>query len=489
MATVNFDVQFAENAYTVQFEETSMELDAQFEPNGGGGGGGGAVNSVNGKTGTVVLDAGDLEYDDEETYAAGSVGAELTSLKGDLSLKADYITDTARGAIASFSDGADNVPVKDLTVAIEPVQSGSGDPSPTNVRPISGHTQAKVTRYGINIWDEDWELGVWNGSGGKTPSNTAIRSKNYIPVTPSTTYYLKFPSRYTSGLIIRELDKNKGFLTTTTKETAGTFTVGSGCYFIVMCTYGSDNITTYNNDISINYPSTDTAYHAYNGQTVTISLDGTIYGGTLDVTTGVLTVTHTYYQFTGQETINGSATNAYINTSNFPTQMSVGTWYTDAKTKCDCLPKTNVGKGIRFGADNKTIYFYDLPDIVPAITDKASLDTWIASQKPCITYPIESFTVQLTAQEVSTLLGQNNVWADTGNTEVEYRADTKLYIEKLTVPTEDDMVADHAISSGSFFMIGNTLYRATTAIASGATITVGTNATRLSLSDALNALS
>lgn len=60
-----------------------MELDAQFEPNGGGGGGG-AVNSVNGKTGTVVLDAGDLEYDDSETYAAGSVGAELSSLKGDL---------------------------------------------------------------------------------------------------------------------------------------------------------------------------------------------------------------------------------------------------------------------------------------------------------------------------------------------------------------------------------------------------------------------
>ena len=50
----------------------------------GGGGGGGAVNSVNGKTGTVVLDAGDLEYDDEETYAAGSVGATLTSYKSDI---------------------------------------------------------------------------------------------------------------------------------------------------------------------------------------------------------------------------------------------------------------------------------------------------------------------------------------------------------------------------------------------------------------------
>jgi hypothetical protein len=97
-------------------------------------------------------------------------------------------------------------------------------------------------------------------------------------------------------------------------------------------------------------------------------------------------------------------------------------------------------------------------------------------------------TYQLTPQEITSLLGTNNIWSDAGTVDVEYRADTKLYIEKLTAPTEDDMVADHAISANTFFMVGNTLYRATTAIASGATITVGTNAIKLSLSDALNAL-
>lgn len=49
-----------------------------------GGGGGGAVQSVNGQTGTVVLDAGDLEYDDEETYTSGTVGKEISNLKGGL---------------------------------------------------------------------------------------------------------------------------------------------------------------------------------------------------------------------------------------------------------------------------------------------------------------------------------------------------------------------------------------------------------------------
>lgn len=126
-----------------------MELDAQFEPNGGGGGGGGTSNyndlsnkpsinnvtlsgnksasdlglgtyskpsggipasdlasavqtslgkadtalqsapvtSVNSKTGAVVLGAGDLAYDSTATYSSGTVGDELSDLKGDINDK------------------------------------------------------------------------------------------------------------------------------------------------------------------------------------------------------------------------------------------------------------------------------------------------------------------------------------------------------------------------------------------------------------------
>lgn len=47
-------------------------------------------------------------------------------------------------AIATFSDGA-NLPMPKLEVGIEPVQEGSGDPSPENVRPISGWDEVNVT--------------------------------------------------------------------------------------------------------------------------------------------------------------------------------------------------------------------------------------------------------------------------------------------------------------------------------------------------------
>ena len=39
-------------------------------------------------------------------------------------------------------------------------------------------------------------------------------------------------------------------------------------------------------------------------------------------------------------------------------------------------------------------------------------------------------TYQLTPTEVKTLLGSNNVWADSGDVTIEYYADTKLYIDK-----------------------------------------------------------
>ena len=39
-------------------------------------------------------------------------------------------------------------------------------------------------------------------------------------------------------------------------------------------------------------------------------------------------------------------------------------------------------------------------------------------------------TYQLSAQEIKSLLGVNNVWSDAGDVDVEYRADTKLYIDK-----------------------------------------------------------
>ena len=79
-----------------------------------------------------------------------AVGDELSDLKN--ALTAVEIVDTASGAIASFADGSDGVPVKGLKVQLEPIQAGSGDPSPDNVRPISGGSSVTVDEDGEELF-------------------------------------------------------------------------------------------------------------------------------------------------------------------------------------------------------------------------------------------------------------------------------------------------------------------------------------------------
>ena len=51
------------------------------------------VSSVAGKTGAVQLDAGDIEFDDSETYVAGSIGAEVSAQKNAIDQLAGGTTD------------------------------------------------------------------------------------------------------------------------------------------------------------------------------------------------------------------------------------------------------------------------------------------------------------------------------------------------------------------------------------------------------------
>ena len=56
------------------------------------------------------------------------------------------IEETVTGEAVTFDDGAENAPVKQIVANIQPMQSGTGDPSPDNVRPITGYTAVTITR-------------------------------------------------------------------------------------------------------------------------------------------------------------------------------------------------------------------------------------------------------------------------------------------------------------------------------------------------------
>lgn len=70
-------------------------------------GGGGAVASVNGQTGTVVLGAGDIGYDDTATYSADTVGEAVGTLKSQIMSKLDSpaTEGTSGQVLATDGDG------------------------------------------------------------------------------------------------------------------------------------------------------------------------------------------------------------------------------------------------------------------------------------------------------------------------------------------------------------------------------------------------
>ena len=148
-----------------------------------------------------------------------------------------------------------------------------------NVCPISGWTGANINKTGINIWDEEWEIGdISNITGENMGSNNQIRSVNYMSVAPNTNYRCVFPPMKDGQKIelkILSYDINKHYIRYLWRSnTSSVYTTSNDTYYIRLVTikaYG----TTYNNDISINYPSTDTDYHTYTGNTYTVQFPAT----------------------------------------------------------------------------------------------------------------------------------------------------------------------------------------------------------------------
>lgn len=194
-------------------------------------------------------------------------------------------TDLGPVPIASFETNVES-PLRALSVSMEPVQAGTGDPSPENVRPITGRSAVTVTRSGVNVWDEEWDLGDIDGVTGLYKNGNYIRSKHLFPAKPSTSYYIVIPF----GIILYEYDINKDVIRTGqyayhSIPVPRVYVVSDKTYYLAFrAAVGG----TYANNISFNYPSTDHDYHPGHVQTVEISLGETVYGGSLDVVAGKL---------------------------------------------------------------------------------------------------------------------------------------------------------------------------------------------------------
>lgn len=172
--------------------------------------------------------------------------------------------------------------------------------------------------------------------------------------------------------------------------------------------------------------SSASAHEQYNGTTYPVSWQteaGTVYGGSIDVVSGVLTVTHGYLDL-------GTLEWAYSSTYGFFANVTVSGY---PAPKAGTHPISDAYKSATW-QDDMSIYLIYSDRI--GVHDSRYTDGNTFTQAVNgfhVVYELATpITYQLDPVQVACLLGQNNIFADCGAVAVRYIADIGLYIDKKT---------------------------------------------------------
>ena len=174
-------------------------------------------------------------------------------------------------------------------IKLEPIQSGSGTPSPSNVRPITGHSSVEVWEHGKNLANQStFVVGSITDAGIDTTHDRRLRSP-LISVKPNTAYGFSVNSELWV-MEIHEYNVNGSWLRLSAKNTqTATHTFSADAYFTKILVKKSNDLVITDNSILTQMMMNEGAlkpYTPYIGYTITINLGQTVYGGSLDAVSG-----------------------------------------------------------------------------------------------------------------------------------------------------------------------------------------------------------
>ena len=457
--------------YTIQIESQTLELlkgDNTIWSDAGGASIKYVVDTQH------YIDNGSVAYSDNAGFAESAAEADEATHASDtdtvqgvdvvrqLAQVAPGIQLDAAGTMVSVADAA-ALPAVSAVTQIDAAQAGEGVPSPDNVRAISGWDALNVTRCGRNLLNPAWRSGNTNVAGltvtylddGRivldgTPNGIIEVADVHLcydrvfapgsyrisgsPAGGSTYGYRlfawikqaggtnKYISDYGDGASFELVDGDTVTISIRIGNEIGTV---SGLTFAPMLVV----------------ESTPCDYEPYQGQTLSADLSETVFGGSLDWTTGLLTVTHRHLALNGTEAWTASIQDtadpkAYYWASIAPL---------DGNSACDSLCSHYAGATIYSGNTVQGCYVTSSVSIGatallirPDLSAHNTLDAWktyLAEQAAAgtpvqVVYELPTpYAIQLEPQTLNMLKGYNNVWSSSGNTAITYVADTKIYID------------------------------------------------------------
>lgn len=333
-----------------------------------------------------------------------------------------------------------------VTSSWEPTQEGSGDPSPDNIRPIKGRDSVTVERCGENLVKypyssssasrnglvitsqqdgsivvngtataDTWFSFEW-GIEKRLPMNTPMTLSGCPAGGSSQSYYIGL---YLGGKWFADMGNGNTDVKFTTREIASRVEVsiikGTVC----------NNLTFYP---KIEVGTTITPYSKYTGQTATLTIPSTVYGGTVDAVTGEGQETwkkpFDFSEYEGGNKITkGQGVGGWAQADNAVPWFVYDDFISPTSVVCDKL------KAIASITKETTPYTIGIGNKWIAIRGPwptaEEVRTWLRQQKPMVSYKLATpvpFTAT-GAQPIPALPGVNTILTDADALTVTGRAD------------------------------------------------------------------
>ena len=303
---------------------------------------------------------------------------------------------------------------KNVTITIEPIQSGSGDPSPSNPRTITGTSKLNLMSCANNLFNyEDVTLNGYlidDGSFVSSPSSWCVT--DYIEITGS--YYTYYTSNGGSAPKGCWYDENKTFLSSFAQpDGVNIISKPSGAKYVRMSVWDKDRFILAQDILDI-----------------VIHLGSTVYGGTVDLASGELVINKVVTTIGALNWTYDSASTRFqsAEVSDMAYAVTRGlTMYSDIY-KCidDRRPFADVPDySIYTGGQNKFIHVHD-----SRYTNASTFKSSLSSNK--IVYPLaEPIVYSLSPNQLALFEGNNTVMVDASSIGLTYRGGKIAALEDL----------------------------------------------------------
>jgi hypothetical protein len=268
---------------------------------------------------------------------------------------------------------------------------------------------------GKNLFNKDAAIRndghYYDADGSINASAVSGYLENYIAVTPDTNYVVNCNEQEANVRAIYFYTDEKVWIERTPGSMAGSsvqFCTPSNCYYIRFQYFIVTNFDQWQLELG----TIPTAYEPYTDS---------VYGGILDVVSGVLHVTYGCHIFNGDETYQYSETRTSAGIERHIFNTSFLDNY--AERNVTSLLRASTAVRTADGSSSNPLCFYNgnpsyqfgfYIDSSLCENTVESFKAWLA-EHPCqVVFPLkEPFDVQLTPEQIAAFIGTNTIWTNT----------------------------------------------------------------------------